>query len=60
MGVAVRDRGETCELTQLMERTPETGGEHRGQSWGQCCFTELEGGTESTSEDAGDEKLRSV
>lgn len=25
--MAVRGRGETCELTQLMERTPETGGE---------------------------------
>lgn len=26
-------------LTQVMERTPVTGGEHRGQSWGQRCLT---------------------
>lgn len=51
MGMAVRGWGGTCELTEVMERTPGTGEEHRGQSWGECCSTEQEDGTESSSED---------
>lgn len=57
VGMAVRGWGGTCELTQVMERTPGTGGEHRGHSWGQHCSTEQEDGTGSTSEDAGDVEL---